>query len=75
MFIANDDDDDSLISELISIHLLTVVVPLSEALLPWIAHLIAQEATPQLEVILEILDQSSGVDQVRRSKLILCDLD
>lgn len=42
MRITSADDDDTLISELISIHLLTVIVPISEVLLPWIAHLIAQ---------------------------------
>jgi hypothetical protein len=40
--ITNDQEDDTLISELISIHLLTVIVPISQVLLPWIAHLIAQ---------------------------------
>lgn len=40
--ITNDQEDDTLIAELISIVLLTVIVPISEALLPWIAHLIAQ---------------------------------
>lgn len=42
MVITSAEEDDTLISELISIHLLSVIVPLREALVPWIAHLISQ---------------------------------